>query len=92
MKKLKITKVAAKTWEKLDAKQYRQVGKSIIGLMEDSRPHDSESLKGAKHGERRVDVGEYRIIYREDPDTIEILVVGKRDGDEAYKLWKQIAK
>jgi mRNA interferase RelE/StbE len=92
MKKLKITKVAAKHWETLDAKQYRQVGKSMFGLLENSRPQDSQSLKGAKHGERRVDVGEYRIIYREEADTIEILVVGKRDGDEAYKLWKQITK
>jgi mRNA interferase RelE/StbE len=92
MKKLKITKDAAKAWEALDAKQCRQVGRSIINLLEESRPHDSQSLKGAKKGERRVDVGEYRIIYCDDVDNVEVLVIGKRDGSEAYKLWERMTK
>lgn len=90
MKKLTITKDAAKAWEALDAKQYKQIGKSVLNLLENSRPHDSRALKGAKHNERRVDIGEYRIVYRENADTVEILVIGKRDGDEVYKLWARL--
>jgi mRNA interferase RelE/StbE len=87
MKKLRISKSAAKTWAGLDPKQYKQVGRAIIGLLSDSRPHDSEALKGAKSGERRVDSGEYRIIYEDSEDEVTILVVGKRNDDEVYKIW-----
>jgi len=89
MKKLAITKTAAKAWDGLDAKQYKQVGKTITGLLADSRPHDSQPLKGARNGERRVDVGEYRVIYSDAADVVEILIVGKRNGDEVYRLWEQ---
>ena len=89
MKKLAVTKVAAKAWDALDAKQYKQVGKTITGLLVDSRPHDSQPLKGAKNGERRVDIGEYRVIYSDSADLVEILLVGKRNGDEVYKQWEQ---
>lgn len=89
MKKLRITKNAAKFLDGLDAKQYKQVGKTIIGLLNNSRPHDSQSLNGAIHGERRVDVGEYRIIYTDSEEDVDVLVIGKRNGDEVYKIWKQ---
>ncbi len=48
-------------------------------------------MKGAERGERRVDVGEYRIIYAcsENENLVEILVIGKRNGEEVYKIWKQ---
>lgn len=90
MKNLAITKKAAKAWESLDAKQFKQVGTTITGLLSNPRPHDSQPLKGAKYGERRVDVGEYRIIYSDSDDLIEVLVIGKRNGDEVYKLWEQL--
>jgi mRNA interferase RelE/StbE len=89
MKKLRITKSAAKFLDGLDAKQYKQVGKTIIGLLSNSRPHDSQSLNGAMNGERRVDMGEYRIIYTDNEDDVDVLVIGKRNGDEVYKIWKQ---
>jgi mRNA interferase RelE/StbE len=89
MNQLKITKSAAKTWNSLDAKQYKQIGKTILGLLDNPTPHDSQTLKGAKHGERRVDIGEYRIIYTIVEDVIEVLVVDKRNDGAAYKLWAQ---
>ncbi len=89
MKKLKITKNANKYWESLDSKQYKQIGTTIISLLTDPKPHDSQQLKGAKNGERRVDMGEYRIIYAEADEVIEILVIGKRNGDEVYQIWKR---
>ena len=66
-------------------KQYRQIGKAITALLEDSRPQDSQPLKGAKRAERRVDAGEYRIIYLDSEEEVEVLVIGKRNGDEVYK-------
>lgn len=85
MKKLTIANDAEKVWKNLDAKQYKQVGTAIMKLLSDSRPHDSSALKGARA--RRVDAGEYRIIYNDTPDEVSVLVIGKRNDDDVYKTW-----
>lgn len=86
---LKMTKQAQKALADLDAKQYKQVGSAIFGLLKNPEPHDSQLMKGAKRGERRVDVGEYRVIYALAEDWIEILIVGKRNDDDVYKAWSR---
>ncbi len=90
MNKLAITKKADKALSDLDAKQYKQVGKTIFKLLHDPEPNDSQPLKGAENGERRVDVGEYRIIYSYFEETVQILVIGKRNDDEVYDIWKRM--
>lgn len=90
MMKLAITKTADKVLSSLDAKQYRQVGKAIFKLLDNPEPHDSQPLKGAENGERRVDVGEYRIIYSVSGDVVAVLVIGKRNDDEVYKVWERM--
>ena len=90
MLKLAITNDADKTLSALQAKQFKQVGSAILGLLRDPEPHDSRQLKGAHHSERRLDVGEYRVIYRLNADTVEVLVIGKRNDDEVYKMWNRI--
>ena len=47
-------------------------------------PHDSKQLIGSPLY-RRVDIGEYRIIYRVEKDTVKIAVVGKRNDDLKYQ-------
>lgn len=86
---LRITKQAIKACQTLDAKQYRQVVSSILALLTNPEPHDSQPMRGTTRGERRVDTGEYRIIYAVDDETIDVLVVGKRNGDEVYRLWER---
>ena len=90
MLKIAITNDADKALAALQAKQFKQVGSAILGLLRDPEPHDSKQLKGAQHGERRLDVGEYRVIYRLNADTVEVLVIGKRNDDEVYKMWNRI--
>ncbi|MGD1975094.1 MAG: type II toxin-antitoxin system RelE/ParE family toxin [Desulfobacterales bacterium] len=78
MNKLDITKTAVKFLERLPPKQFRQIVRTIFKLRELSEPHDSKQLVG--HPEyRRVDIGEYRIIYRIDDDTVKICLFGKRN-------------
>jgi mRNA interferase RelE/StbE len=89
MLKIAITHEALKFLSGLPAKQYKQVGAAVLELSKDPAPHDSQLLKGAKHGERRVDVGEYRIIYAHIGDTVEILVIGKRNDSDVYKIWER---
>lgn len=62
----------------------------MFNLLSNPMPHDSSPLKGATNGGRRVDVGEYRIIYVLADDTLEVLVIGKRNGDEVYKIWERM--
>jgi mRNA-degrading endonuclease RelE of RelBE toxin-antitoxin system len=38
---------------------------------------------------RRNDVGEYRIVYDVQGDTLRVLVVGKRNDDAVYKALKR---
>lgn len=88
MYKLDITKAAGKFVKKLDAKQYRQVLSKILELREEADPHDSKQLIGSPEY-RRVDIGEYRIIYRVEKDTVKIAVVGKRNDDDVYRRFKR---
>ena len=88
---LRMTKQALKACQGLDAKQYRQVVSAILALLTNPEPHDSQLLRGATRGERRVDVGEFRVIYAITDETVEILVVGKRNGDEVYKIWQRMS-
>jgi mRNA interferase RelE/StbE len=88
MYKLDITKAAGKFVRKLDAKQFRQVLSTVLKLREEPEPHDSKQLIGSPEY-RRVDIGEYRIIYRVEEDTIKIAVVGKRNDDDVYKRFER---
>jgi len=87
--KLSLTRQASKELESLDAKRFRQVMLTVIGLLKNQEPHDSSLLKGSQHGERRVDIGEYRVIYAVRDDTVEVLVIGKRNDDDVYNIWKR---
>ncbi|UWE15193.1 type II toxin-antitoxin system RelE family toxin [Herbaspirillum huttiense] len=89
---LKISKQALKFLGDLDAKQYKQVGSAVMSLLSNAAPHDSCILKGSKTGDRRIDIGEYRIIYAVDGDVIDVALIGKRNGDEIYKLWERLRK
>jgi mRNA interferase RelE/StbE len=83
---IKISKQAGKFVGKLPPKQYKQVVGTVLSLMKMPEPHDSKVLKGSKDNNRRVDIGEYRIVYREQNETILVLVIGKRNDDEVYKI------
>ena len=88
MLKIDITKSAGKFIKKLPPKQFKQVVGTILGLRENPKPHDSKQLIGYPEYQR-VDIGEYRIIYRFDTGTVYIATIGKRNDDEVYKRFKQ---
>ena len=90
MMKLEMTKPAVKAAKKLDAKQFRQVLTAILALLDEPEPHDSRALRGAKEGERRIDVGEYRVVYSVVDETVSILVIGLRNDDDVYKIWDRM--
>ena len=83
MRRLDITRDACKFLANLQAKQYRQVGQKTFALLADPQPNDAGPLKGSDYW--RVDVGEFRIVYRFDEDTVYLTLIGKRNDDDVYK-------
>lgn len=85
--KLRLTKAARDFLDTLPPKQFRQVVTAIFQLLTEPYPHDSKQLKGYSY--HRVDIGEYRIVYDVQNDEIHVLLVGKRNDDEVYRLLKR---
>jgi mRNA interferase RelE/StbE len=83
MLKLRVSKKAQKFLDGLPPKQFRQIIRKVFVLLENPRPHDSEALRGYPF--LRNDVGEYRIIYDVQGDTLRLIVVGKRNDEEVYR-------
>lgn len=73
----------------LEPKHFRQVAKKIFSLLNDPYPNDSSDLVGYDPL-KRVDIGEYRIIYQVMQNVVEVWFVGKRNDDEVYKKLKRI--
>lgn len=83
MKKLALNTGVLKDLPQLPPKQYRQVVGAILDLLNDSRPHYAKPLSGSPY--LRLAVGEYRVIYREDEETVQVVLVGKRNDSEVYR-------
>lgn len=67
----------------LDPKQFRQVVVALFALLRNPEPHDSAQLHGTPF--RRVDVGEYRVVYRVEDDLLKVPIIGKRNDDQVYR-------
>ena len=83
---LQISRQAGRFIKTLPPKQYKQVVSAMLALLNDSKPHDSRILKGSRDVNRRIDIGEYRVVYRVEDDNLLILVAAKRNDDDVYKL------
>jgi len=82
--RIDLSRQAARFVEKLRGKHRRQVVDKLLALARDPRPPDSRPLRG--HPMLRADIGEYRIVYEVERDTVRVLVIGKRDDDEVYRI------
>lgn len=93
MPSLDLKPKAKKFIESLPPKHKRQVKDSILSLGSIPIPHDAKKLIGYEQY-IRIDIGEYRIIYPYEPkkDFITIVLVGKRNDDEIYRIAKRILK
>ena len=67
-----------------DAKRFRQVMIKVFALIESPEQPDARPLVGYEEY-YRVDVGEYRIVYRYDDENLWIEAAGKRNDDEIYR-------
>ena len=83
MLRLNLTHDALSFLDDLPGKQFKQVVSALFGLLKNPEPHDSSALRGYPY--RRVDVGEYRIVYRAQGEEMQIIVIGRRNDDDVYR-------
>ncbi|MHB1321886.1 MAG: type II toxin-antitoxin system RelE family toxin [Acidithiobacillus ferrivorans] len=77
MRRLELTRDVLKFLYGLPSKQFKQVAATMLDLLRDPEPHDSRLLPGCAY--RRVDIGEYRIVYALLEDMVRVLLIGKRN-------------
>jgi len=85
MLRLRLSRDAGSFIATREPKHKRQIAGRIQTLRDDPVPADSKMLKGADREYRRADIGQYRIIYRADDDTLYVAAIGKRNDDEVYR-------
>jgi mRNA interferase RelE/StbE len=83
MLKIEYSRQAEKILRRVPPKHGRQLATKTTALSRDPYPPDSANLIGAPF--RRADVGEYRIIYEVQGETLQIVLVGKQNGAEVYR-------
>lgn len=88
MLKIDPSRQARKFLEELrtaNPKHARQIAHKIQALRENPEPPDTISMQGKASAYRRADVGEYRIVYRVEGDTLKLAVLGKRNDADIYR-------
>lgn len=90
MLKLSLSQQAIKFLKKVPVKHGQQIERTLRALKDQPMPHDTKRLKGTSEY-FRVDIGEYRIIYRIDTSSelLIIAMIGKRNDAEVYKQFKR---
>ncbi len=83
MRQINVSKQAEKFIKRLPPKQRRQVSERILDLALEAHPSDARPLIGTVL--MRIDVGEYRAVYSIQGNSVEVVVVGKRNDDAVYK-------
>ena len=83
MLRLNLTHDALSFLDNLPGKPFKQVVSAMFGLLKNPEPHDSSALRGYPY--RRVDIGEYRIVYRAQGEEMQIIVIGRRNDDDVYR-------
>lgn len=83
MLKLDMTNDSIAFLNVLPGKQFKQIVSMVFDLLKNPFPQDSRILNDYPY--RRVDFGEYRVVYQVNDESLQILVIGKRNDDEVYK-------
>jgi mRNA interferase RelE/StbE len=91
--RITLSKHSAKFLNKLSSgKESNQITMKTKQLAANGHLNDSRKLKGVLSDFHRVDIGEFRIIYRIENDSLFILAIGKRNDSEVYKTAERIVK
>lgn len=75
---------AAKAFRKIHPNQRTRIKAAIEALATNPRPQDSTQLSGGE-GERRIRVGNYRVVYEIKDDELIVLVLRVGHRREVYR-------
>lgn len=81
---IKFDPYARKALDSIDISIRRRILTKIEGLAIDPRPHGATMLKG-RHGDLRIRVGDWRIIYTVDDAVLLVLVIEVNHRGEIYR-------
>jgi mRNA interferase RelE/StbE len=85
MPRIELSKQAAAFLKELPGKQARQIAEKLMLLGADPNTVSTELLRGYAPM-RRLKAGEFRIIFLNDSETVQIRLIGKRNDDQIYKM------
>jgi mRNA interferase RelE/StbE len=93
MPDLDLKPKAKKFIKTLSPKHKRQIKDYILSLQENPTPHDARKLIGYEDY-TRADIGEYRIVYKYEhkKDLITVVLIGKRNDNQIYRIAKKSLK
>ena len=89
MLKINLSKRSEKFLKNLPPKQAKQIVHKLMALRLNSDSHDTSKLKNSDY--LRTDVGEYRIIHYVNLETLNVVLIGKRNDDEIYRQLKRLS-
>ena len=78
MRKLALNQALLIELRNLPPRQYRQVVSAILDLLADPLPVNSVMVEGTPY--RRLLIGESRVIYTADEESIRLVAAGTRSG------------
>jgi mRNA interferase RelE/StbE len=80
-----LTKVSAKFYRSADTSLAKRLARAFEALEQNPRQHPNiKALKGDLAGRYRYRVGDYRVIYRIDDDTAEVIILLIKHRREVY--------
>ncbi len=88
---LDISSQAEKFLSKRSGKELRQLSEKIDQLCGNPFPGDATNVSGYASF-KKVDQGEFRIIYGVETEALKILIVERRNDDEVYKVLRRMFK
>jgi mRNA interferase RelE/StbE len=86
MIEINLSRQAVKFLEQAHPKHSKQTARKLENLRTTPYPSDSIQLKGVHSKYRRADIGEYRIIYFVSQEILYIVLIGKRNDNDIYKI------
>jgi mRNA interferase RelE/StbE len=89
MIEINFSRQAVKFLENAHPKHSKQIARKLSDLRNEPISNDSSQLKGQYAKYRRADIGEYRIIYFVEGEVLYIVLIGKRNDSEIYKILKR---
>lgn len=89
MLRIDLSRQAEKFLNSLPPKHARQIAEHLLSLQKDPEATESIELKGYAPF-RRMKSGEYRVVFRNEGDTIFVALIGKRNDDDIYRQLQRL--